>query len=332
VRALVFTPDGKTLFSAQQHLLRVWDRVGNELRERVIPRGHTDAVTSLDFSPDCRTLASGSSDNRVMLWDLSLEVPAVKHTLRSDGRVRFAPDGRSLVTGFKELLLWELSGQAPRLSARLGNFRSGPAALAFSPDGKLLASGSVTPVLRLWDLDGKTPRLRTELFEKQSGAGVEDLALSPDGRLLAGGRQWSGNLRLWRVLPAGVQEIGMPKTKAFRVAFAPDGKTFAFSDDSLAIHLWDLTSPVPSERLALKGHQVGFMPTVRDFVFSTDGRLLASVGGDSRVLVWETRAGKKLHEWKLPAAAGAVAFAADGRHLAVGNANGTIYILRLGSR
>jgi WD40 repeat protein len=332
VRALAVTPDGKTLFSAQQRLLRVWDRVGNELRERVIPHGHTDAVTALDFSPDCRTLASSGSDNRVVLWDLTAAVPAARHVLRGDGRVRFAPDGRSLVTGFKDLLLWDLNGKAPRLSARLGSFRSGPAALAFSPHGKLFASGSVTPVLRLWDLDGQTPQMRTELFEKPSGAGVEDLALSPDGQLLAGGRQWSGNLRLWRIQAAGVEEAAVPRTKAFRIAFSPDGKTFAFSDDSQAIHLWDLTSPVPSERLALKGHQVGIMPVVRDFVFSADGRLLASAGGDGRIMVWETTKGKKLHEWKLPAAAGAVAFAADGRHLAVGNANGTIYVLRLASR
>ena len=220
VRSLAFTPDGNTLFSAQQCLLRVWDVAGNQLRERVKPRGHTDAVTSLDLSPDCRTLASSGSDGRVVLWDLARETPASRYTLQGDGQVRFAPDGKSLVAGFKKPLLWDLIGKAPRLAARLGQFRSGPAGLAFSADGKRFASDSVTPVLRLWDLGGKAPRMHLELFEKGSGGGVESLALSPDGRLLAGGRQWGRDLRVWRIRAARVEEIAVPRAKAFRVAFS----------------------------------------------------------------------------------------------------------------
>jgi len=67
--------------------------------------------------------------------------------------------------------------------------------------------------------------------------------------------------------------------------------------------------------------------SIRSFAFSPDGSLLASADTDGQVIVWETAQGKKLHEWKLSAAA--VAFAPDGRHLAVGNRDGMIYVLRL---
>ena len=311
--------------SAVSALLRVWDVVARELRERVLPRGHTSAVTSLDVSPDGSTLASADSRG-IILWDLARQVPAVIHTLPEGGRVRFSPDGRSLATGFKAPLLWDVTGKAPRLLARLGRYGGGPVGLAFAPDGKRLAVGGSSPSLRLWNLGGPAPTVCAERSEKQGD--VAQVEFAADGRLLAGARPWGGPLRLWRVTAAGVRDVAVPAVKAFAVAFSPDGRTLAFTDDRRGIHLWDLTSPVPSERLVLKGHEAG-RPEVRNFAFSTDGRLLAAVGSDGRILVWETAAGKKLHDWKLPAA-GALAFAADGRHLAVGNTNGTIYVLRLG--
>lgn len=234
-----------------------------------------------------------------------------------------------LATGFKEPLLWDVIGKTPRLLARLGRYGGGLMGIAFAPDGKRLAVGGSSPTLRLWNLGGPAPVVGAELSEKQRN--VAQVAFAADGRLLAGARPWGGPLRLWRLTAAGVRDVAVPAVKVFAVAFSPDGRTVAFTDDRRGIHLWDLTSPVPSERLVLKGHE-GALPEARDFAFSGDGRLLASAGSDGRILVWETTGGKKLYDWKLPAAAGAIAFAADGRHLTVGNANGTIYVLRPGIR
>ena len=68
---------------------------------------------------------------------------------------------------------------------------------------------------------------------------------------------------------------------------------------------------------------------MRSVAFYPDGKVLASSGGDGRILLWDVAAGTKLHEWQLPGPVPAVRFAPDGRHLAFANLNGTIYLLRL---
>jgi WD40 repeat protein len=60
-----------------------------------------------------------------------------------------------------------------------------------------------------------------------------------------------------------------------------------------------------------------------------NGTMIASASDDHRVILWETDSGKNRHEWLLPGPVHCVAFAPDGRHLATGNSNGTIYIFRL---
>src|SRR5205823_439665 len=100
--------------------------------------------------------------------------------------------------------------------------------MAFSPDGRLFASGSVNPTLRIWDMTAAQPRQVAELMEKDGGSGLDDIAFSPDGRWIAAGRHWgSRSLRLWKVETQGVQEMNLLKMEAARVGFSPDGKTLA---------------------------------------------------------------------------------------------------------
>jgi WD40 repeat protein len=218
-----------------------------------------------------------------------------------------------------------------RLLARLPGHRHATVAIAFPADGKLLATGSLWPSIRLWDLGGVSPRERPVLDEKDGGLGAQSLVFSPDGRLVASGRDnGQQTLRIWRIMPDGFKEIAIPRTTAKHVVFSPDGKRLIFSDQEWNIHLWDLTSPIPVERLVLRGHELGgWSGILRALALSPDGRMLASSAQDKRVIVWDTTAGKKLHEWQLPGEVTALAFATDGRHLASGNRNGTIYILRI---
>jgi WD40 repeat protein len=64
--------------------------------------------------------------------------------------------------------------------------------------------------------------------------------------------------------------------------------------------------------------------------FSPEGRTLASAGYDGRIILWDPASAQPVRDWQLPGAVHWVTFAPDGRHLAVANANGTLYILRLG--
>jgi WD40 repeat protein len=305
------------------------------LKEKFPPRGATGEVGAVSFSPDGRTLAAASHDSVVRLWDLTGAVPRERAALPGAGwRVLFSPDGARMVTATQGPVIWDVTAPAPKELARLGWHSHGPVGMVLSADGRRFAAGSFGPSLRVWDLSGPKPREQAVLDEKDGSLGTGWLAFSPDGRLLAAGRHTGDQgLRLWRVGAGGLQAVPVPHVAARDVAFSPDGKTLAFNDGEWDVHLWDLTGPLPRERVALRGHSLpGWAGIVHAIAFSPDGGQLASVGQDRRLIVWETAHGEKRREWILPGQARSVAFAPDGRHLACGNFNGTVYVLRLGDR
>ena len=140
--------------------------------------------------------------------------------------------------------------------------------VAFSPDGKTLASGSADDTIRLWDV--ATGRPIGNPLTVHSGA-VESVAFSPDGKVLASGN-YDGAVRLWDV--ATGQAIGKPLTgnpgPVDSVAFSPDGKTLASSDGD-DIRLWDVATGQ-----AIGKPLTGHASPVGSVAFSPDGKTLAS--------------------------------------------------------
>jgi WD40 repeat protein len=335
VLALAFSADGKTLVSGgADNSVRVWDVAAGALRERVPLRGHTGPLSDVAFAPDRPLLATNGEDGTTRLWDLTGGRVREHAALPGGwGQLAFTPDGQTLASGSgnSPLRLWDVSGAAPKERAALPGHSHGPFGLALSGDGRVLATGSVTPILRLWDVSGPRPREWRTLPNDKQNTGVNSVALSSDGRLLVAGRQWNDRTLLaWRVTDAGLTPVAVPRVEARRVVLSPDGRTLALTGDGQAVQLWDLSSPVPVMRARLQGHQLqGWSDVVHAFAFSADGRLLASAGRDGRLIVWDVATAAKRHEWLLPSEASAVAFAPDGRHLAVGRGEGAAWIVRL---
>jgi WD40 repeat protein len=218
VYCVAFSPDGKTLASGDHEaVVRLWEvrtgRLGAALRA---DRG---SVGSVAFSPDGKTLASGgyslSKLGVVRLWDLAerairLEIPS--QTTRA---VAFSPDGRIVAsTGYKKraegnqidgaVRLWDArTGELKRAFTVGGDGRTSAGPVAFSPDGRLVASGGAVGervrerrpgAVYVWDV-GTGRLLWTQACHDDD---VTSLAFLPDGKtLVSGGRDQA--VKLWEI-------------------------------------------------------------------------------------------------------------------------------------
>jgi WD40 repeat protein len=316
---VAFSPDGRRAVSAQGNgAVRLWDlQTGAELCPR---RGHPGAVRCLAFSPGGRQVLSCGRDDRVVrLWDVA-SGREVRRFERHTGfvlGVALSPDGRRALSAGQEatVRLWDVAtGKELLCLEGQGN------SVAFAPDGRRVVFGGREGT-RLWDLTEKRELCRFGGPENE----IWGVAFSPDGRrLLTGGND--GSARLWDV-ESGLELRPFAGHTGWisAVAFAPDGRRAYSSGLDGTVRLWDLDAAEPRQRPFPRWHT----GRVWNVAASPDGQTAASCGDDGRVILWEAAGGGKLRVWQLPAEVRGVAFAPDGRHLATGNSNGTIYVLRL---
>ena len=265
VHSVVFSPDGQTLASGgEDNTIILWDTTTGE-HARTLARptgpfvgptdtlfGHTDTVYSVAFSPDGKTLASGSEDNTVILWDTTTG-EHIKTLARSTG---------------------PFVGPTDPLAGHTDTVYS----VAFSPDGKTLASGSADNTIILWD--ATTGQYKETLIGHKRT--VYSIAFSPDGKTLASG-SWDRTIKLWDTTTWKYRHtlVGHEKV-VYSVAFSPDGQILASGGADKAIILWDTNTGKHIETL------VNHNKSVYSVAFSPDGKTLVSGSTDKRIR-FETR-------------------------------------------
>jgi RNA polymerase sigma factor (sigma-70 family) len=283
-----------------------------EPKARASFEGHKAQVASVTFSPDGKTLASGSLEGTVKLWDMATgkERAAVK----GYPAVAFSPDGKILATGSRDntVKLWDSTTGKERASLQGHSYYV--LDVAFSPDGKLLASGSGDKTVRLWDV--ATGKEQVALHHAQ---GVIALAVSPDGKTLAS-VGLEGMVNLWNVVTGKQLASCQGHTgRVVCVAFSPDGKSVASGSEDTTVKLWNVATG--EERTTLYGHA----EVVRSVAFSPDGKTLVSSGDDQSVKLWELATGRqRVHLHGQTRSVFGVAFSPDGKTLATARDDQTV--------
>jgi WD40 repeat protein len=277
-RSLVFSPDGAVLALTYRHihLMSVNSLTPvSPLPERLTLRGHASEVRSLAISPDGKTLASGGYGEEV---------------------------GNNRYKGV--IKLWDIaSGQE---KGELNGHGNSVLGLAFTPDGKMLVSGSVDQTVKVWDLaTGKDVRTL-----KGHSKEVWPVAVSPDGTVLASGG-YDHQIMLWDLV-SGKELRALPghRDTVTALAFSPDGSTLASGSMDRTVKLWSVATG--KELATLEGHK-GWLVSV---AFTPDGKTLASGSWYDMVKLWSVATFKERATIKPGTVQGThLRFSKDGRLL-----------------
>jgi WD40 repeat protein/transcriptional regulator with XRE-family HTH domain len=284
ITAVAISPSGKFwATSGRQGRVWVWRENGHTLHLAL--QAHTDAVWAIAFSSDERTLASGSLDGSVKLWEVESGIALWSgwQTMGIDC-LAFAPDGDVLASGGHDatLRLWEASLGTPLQDVpHPGPFTS----LAWSPDGRLLASGDVAGTIRLWEIPSRGRAACVEILAGHS-SWVRGLAFAPDGTSLASA-SWDGSVKLWELGEGGrLRQTLLGHTEQVQcIAWSPDGRTVASGSYDHTIRLWH--GKAGSSLTVLQGHAAA----VNGLAFTPDSRHLLSGSEDGTMLLWEVERG-----------------------------------------
>lgn len=327
VNSVAFSPDGKTLASAGwDDTVRLWDvATGKELRKL---DAHKAMVGRVVFSSDGRVLASrGGLDGTVKLWDPQTGTLLAKFTglsninpwrFNHDTALAFTPDGKTLAaTARKAIVFFDVAGgrEVKRIDGHVYGIT-----LAYSPDGKLLASGGVDEghdvySLRIWDAaEGKELR-KCELPKNEPPT---YLAFDPKntGKLAAVVAE--DDMHVFDAT-TGKEVTRVKHYWPSRVLYTPDGKALVSAGAGPVIRHWDAATGEELYR-DREAHQSG----VAALAVSPDGKRIAS-GGDG-LRLWDVATGKAGLNIEVKGGVVSLAFAPDGKTLATGGRDRVVHI------
>jgi WD40 repeat protein len=344
--------------------VELWDLKTSPPQRVSILSGHeTDSIATVVYSPDGKSLATGSFHGLIQLWDVRGKSPAPFPTFPGSSfrakSVSVSPVGEAIAVVGSDGTLRVFEHDRGLYYER--GMIKGAKTAAFSPDGATLAvAGHST--LRLWNF--REGRLTERTGSLPGVASPVRLTFASDGRTLAVGDA-GGEVRLWSLTGPNHLLRG-PASAVADMVFRADGSELTVLHENRTVACWDLVSgekksswPLPKDecvaallpngRTAITADEKGQLrkyeitgraPAASPLFGSRAGEIslvvpdrsgtrLASVGKDRRVVIWELVGGKKIVEWPFPGPVEAIAFTPDGRRVVTLNGNGTCYVLAL---
>ena len=333
--AATFSPDGKLIATAgTDGIVRLWDG-SNGTIVRELP-GHTAQVHRAVFSPDGNSLVSVSDDNSVRVWRVSTGEPV--RTLRGHtagiSEVTFSPDQIHFATeaADEKAMIWSLdSDKAIALNGLTGT----KAALAFSPDGKLLVTegGPGTELGALpegdypatvWDV--ATGKMKFQLGGHQDY--IAGVSFSPDGNAIVTS-SGDSTARLWTADGQLVKELRGHSRPLASALFSRDSKFVVTVSADNTVRVWDsLDGKMITE---FRGHS----QAVNSVAFSSDGQQIVTASDDQTARLWPFRPGEvssrsTIEAWDHSAPVTSIASSPDGSEVAATTRDGKLWLDGLG--
>ncbi|MFN0020198.1 MAG: WD40 repeat domain-containing protein [Pirellulaceae bacterium] len=338
--------------------------------EPVVLKGHAKAVTALAWGADGKSVATAGDDRAIVLWDAETgrqigSLATIARAGYGGPVVAFSPDLKVVAVNYWGEITIRTVANGKTLAkidpildrGQKSAFRPDVFAMAFSPDGKRLATaGSIAAVggrhglpggiVIVWDAEtGKVIHQSDKLSTAASS-----VTWSADGKRYAAGTNGAGGelpeageVRIWDAEKGKVLHSFQVKPEvdygewasAGDVAFSPDGKRVAapvtagsrgapagllIDDTGASVAVWELATGKSTQPVK------GLKAAVGRVVFSPDGKQLATAGSDKIVRVWDLATGKELAALPCPDEVNVVAFSPDGKSLAGGSQDGSIRI------
>ena len=334
-----FSRDGTYVVSSSvDKTVKIWEITSRDLP--FLPE-HTGSVDTIAFTPDGTKIISGGADKTIKIWDRATgkELGTMRGHTSQISALAPSPDGKTLFSsGFdRSIRVWDLAAikEIPKSTSQQSNWAgmlASPLLLSMTPDGKTLnawvPADDRSTYISSFDLEGND---RGQIIDQ--GRKVHSLCFSPDGRRSAAGSD-NGVVRVWDLdkrttIPAsGGDWQFFDKAKVADLALTPDGSKIVVTSEKGDITI----AQVDGRKIEMefKGHA----GKISGCIISPDGKRFATWDESNVVKLWDLTSGEELRRWDL----GSVdrsnsvlcfAFSPDGRNLATGNSNTTIFLLDL---